>query len=146
MAKEILPKQYLQIKKRHEKYFNAVENWARLLSRKVPLDERTAHLIQLAAAATVHSEGAVHSHVRRAIDAGVTPEEIYHAIILLTSTIGFPTVVAALSWAEDVIKAKRNRVFLRIYHTFLLKCCSRSILDVQEFQSCPQMKLGENGE
>ena len=25
MAKEKLPKQYLQIKKRHEKYFNAVE-------------------------------------------------------------------------------------------------------------------------
>ena len=108
MAKEKLPKQYLQIKKRHAKYFNAVEELGKVVKQEGPLDERTAHLIQLAAAATVHSEGAVHSHVRRAIDAGVTPEEIYHAIILLTSTIGFPTVVAALSWADDVIKGKKK--------------------------------------
>jgi 4-carboxymuconolactone decarboxylase len=45
----------------------------------------------------------VHSHVRRAVENGAPPEEIYHAIILLTSTIGFPTVSAALSWAEDVL-------------------------------------------
>ncbi len=108
MSKGKLPKQYLQIKKRHSKYFNAVEELGRVVKQEGPLDERTAHLIQLAAAATVHSEGAVHSHVRRAIDAGVTPEEIYHAIILLTGTIGFPTVVAAISWAEDVIKGKKK--------------------------------------
>jgi alkylhydroperoxidase/carboxymuconolactone decarboxylase family protein YurZ len=29
-------------------------------------------------------------------------DEICHALILLTSTIGFPNVMAALSWAEDV--------------------------------------------
>lgn len=108
MAKEKLPKQYLQIKKRHEKYFNAIEELGTVVKQEGPLDERTAHLIQLAAATTVHSEGAVHSHVRRAIEAGVTPDEIRHAIILLTSTIGFPTVVAALSWADDVIKGKKK--------------------------------------
>ncbi|OHB97251.1 MAG: alkylhydroperoxidase [Planctomycetes bacterium RIFCSPLOWO2_12_38_17] len=110
MSKEKLPKQYLQIKKRYAKYFKAVEELGKVVKQEGPLDERTAHLIQLAGAATVHSEGAVHSHVRRAMEAGVTPEEIYHAIILLTSTIGFPTVVAALSWAEDVIKNKGKKV------------------------------------
>ncbi len=35
---------------------------------------------------------------------GTKPEEIYHAIILLTSTIGFPDVAAALSWAKDIIE------------------------------------------
>ncbi|MGZ8166011.1 MAG: carboxymuconolactone decarboxylase family protein, partial [Methylobacter sp.] len=68
-----------------------------------PLDAKTAHLIQLAAAIAIHSEGAVHSHVRRAIESGATPEEIYHAIILLTNTIGFPTVSAAVSWAQDIL-------------------------------------------
>jgi 4-carboxymuconolactone decarboxylase len=108
MSKEKLPKQYIQIKKRHAKYFDAVEELGKVVKQEGPLDERTAHLIQLAAAATVHSEGSVHSHVRRALDAGVTADEIYHAIILLTSTIGFPTVVAALSWADDVLKARRK--------------------------------------
>jgi hypothetical protein len=29
---------------------------------------------------------------------------VYHAIVLLTSTVGFPAVSAALSWAEDLIE------------------------------------------
>ncbi len=103
MSKKKLPAQYLKIKKRHEKFFRAIEELGNVVRQEGPLDERTAHLIQLAAAATIHSEGAVHSHVRRALEAGVEPEEIYHALILLTSTIGFPTVVAALSWADDII-------------------------------------------
>ncbi|MEP9410141.1 MAG: carboxymuconolactone decarboxylase family protein [Candidatus Brocadia sp.] len=107
MPKEKLPQQYLKIKKKHEKFFSAVEELGKAVRQEGPLDERTAHLIQLAAAATVHSEGAVHSHVRRALDAGVTPDEIYHAIILVTSTVGFPTVVAALSWADDIIKKRK---------------------------------------
>jgi 4-carboxymuconolactone decarboxylase len=72
------------------------------LKEQGPLDTKTAHLVQMAASIAIHSEG-VHSHVRRAVENGATPEEIYHAIILLTSTIGFPTVSAALSWAEDVL-------------------------------------------
>jgi 4-carboxymuconolactone decarboxylase len=69
-----------------------------------PLDEFVVQLVQLGAAAAVRSEGAVHSHTRRALEAGATPEQIRHALISLTSTIGFPTVVAAISWAEDVIE------------------------------------------
>ena len=104
MSKEKLPKQYLQIKKRHENFFNAVENLGMVVKQEGPLDEKTALLIQLAGAATLHSEGSVHSHVRRALEAGASPEEIRHAIILLSSVIGFPTVVAALTWADDIIK------------------------------------------
>jgi alkylhydroperoxidase/carboxymuconolactone decarboxylase family protein YurZ len=47
----------------------------------------------------------VHSHARRAIEAGASVEEVRHAILLLTSTIGFPTVMAAMSWADDVLEA-----------------------------------------
>ncbi|GJQ48736.1 hypothetical protein KsCSTR_20850 [Candidatus Kuenenia stuttgartiensis] len=108
MAKEKLPKQFLQIKKRHEKYFDAVEELGKVVKQEGPLDEKTAQLIQLATAATERSEGAVHSHVRRALEAGVTPEEIYHTMILVTSTIGFPNVVAALSWADDIIQNKKG--------------------------------------
>ena len=70
-----------------------------------PLDEQTVQLVQLAAAAATRSEGAVHSHTRRALRCGVTPEAIRHTLIALTSTVGFPTVVAALSWAEDQLSA-----------------------------------------
>ena len=73
-------------------------------ARKGRLDEKTAQLVQLAAAAASHSEGSVHSHARRALKAGATKAEIYHAIILLTSTIGFPGTSAALSWVYDVLE------------------------------------------
>lgn len=106
MAKEKIPKWYAELSKKHGKFVDAVEELGKVVRQEGPLDEKTAHLIQLAAATTQRSEGAVHSHVRRALKAGAKPEEIYHAIILLTSTIGFPTVSAALSWAADVIGDK----------------------------------------
>jgi 4-carboxymuconolactone decarboxylase len=101
-----LPEQYLNIKKRFKGYFKAVDNLGKAAKAAGPINEKTAHLIQLAAAAAIRSEGSVHSHTRRALEAGAKPEEIYHAIILLSSTIGFPTVSAALSWADDIIKGK----------------------------------------
>jgi 4-carboxymuconolactone decarboxylase len=66
--------------------------------------------VQLAAAAAIRSEGAVHSHVRRALAAGASREEIQRALLLLVSIIGFPNVVAALSWADDLLaKGKKKR-------------------------------------
>ncbi len=103
MAKEKLPKQYSRIKKRYKELFRAVGNLGKVVRKQGPIDEKTSHLIQLAASAAIRSEGAVHSHARRAIEAGASPEEVYHAIILLTSTIGFPTVSAALSWVDDIL-------------------------------------------
>ena len=103
---ETIPsKQYLKIKERHPDFLSAVESLGSTLKNAGPIDKKTAQLIQLAAAASLRSEGAVHSHTRRALNAGAHANEIYHAIILLTSTIGFPNVVAALSWADDVIES-----------------------------------------
>jgi 4-carboxymuconolactone decarboxylase len=108
MTEKDYPRWYSHAKEKHEKYFEALEQLGEVVRRQGPLDEKTSHLIQLAAAAAIHSEGAVHSHVRRAIQAGAKPEELYHAIILLTSTIGFPSTSAALSWVYDVIGKKER--------------------------------------
>ena len=104
MPKQKLPKMYSGIKKRYKKLGTAIENLGKTVRSLGPLNEKTSHLIQLAAAAAIRSEGAVHSHVRRAREAGAREEEIYHTLILLTSTIGFPAVSAAISWADDVIE------------------------------------------
>ncbi len=104
MSEKSIPEWYLSLKEKHESYISALDELGRVIRQEGPLDEKTTHLIQLAAATAIRSEGAVRSHVRRALEAGAKPEEIYHTIILLTSTIGFPTVSAALSWANDVLK------------------------------------------
>ena len=103
-----LPNQYLSIQKRFKKYFNALNKLGQEARTAGPLDEKTSQLIQLAAAAAVKSEGAVHSHSRRAMDAGAKPDELYHTLLLLTSTIGFPTVSAALSWVDDVMSQEEK--------------------------------------
>jgi alkylhydroperoxidase/carboxymuconolactone decarboxylase family protein YurZ len=48
-------------------------------------------------------EGAVHAHVRKALEAGCRPEEIRHAAYLSLPTIGFPAMMAALTWVNDVL-------------------------------------------
>ncbi|MCB1678513.1 MAG: carboxymuconolactone decarboxylase family protein [Halioglobus sp.] len=108
MSKQTPPDTYLRIRQRHQTLAKAVEDLGKTAKNAGPVDEKTAQLIQLAAATTLRSEGAVHSHTRRALEAGADREEIQHAIILLTSTVGFPTVVAALSWADDVIDDKAS--------------------------------------
>lgn len=94
---------YQLLKERHPDYLEAMEALGKAVKNEGPLDEKTAQLIQLAGAAAIRSEGSVHSHTRRALDAGATTDEIHHALILLSGTIGFPNVAAALSWADDVI-------------------------------------------
>jgi 4-carboxymuconolactone decarboxylase len=99
---------YLQIKETYPELLDAVEQLGHAAREAGPLDEKTLHLVQLAAAAAVRSEGAVHSHTRRALSAGATREEICHALIAVTSTIGFPNVTAALSWSNDVFESHKS--------------------------------------
>ena len=106
MSEEKVPRWYTILGQKHPKFMSVVEELGKVVKQDGPLDEKTAHLVQLAGATVSRSEGAVHSHTRRAIAAGAKPEEIYHTIILLTSTVGFPTVSAALSWVQDIIGNK----------------------------------------
>jgi len=68
-----------------------------------PLDRRTAELVKIGIASGARLEGGVHSHVRRALEAGATPDQIRHAIRLALTTLGFPTMMTTLSWAEDIL-------------------------------------------
>ena len=103
-----LPAQYLSMIKRFKKYTKAVENLGKAAKEAGPIDDKTSHLIQMAAAAAIRSEGSVHSHTRRALQAGASADELHHAVILLSSTIGFPSVSAALSWVDDIIKGYKD--------------------------------------
>ncbi|MEX6502636.1 carboxymuconolactone decarboxylase family protein [Pseudomonas zhanjiangensis] len=97
---------YQRFRKQHTEYFAAVEGLGTAVRNAGPLDELVVQLVQLGAAAAIRSEGAVHSHTRRALEVGASPEQIHHALLAITSTIGFPTVIAALSWADDVLERK----------------------------------------
>lgn len=107
MAKNHSPsKTYHNISKLYPEVIAAVENLGKSVRELGPLDEKTSHLVQLAAAAVAKSEGSVHSHTRRAVKAGATQEEIYHTLLLLISTVGFPQAMAAISWCRDILEGE----------------------------------------
>jgi 4-carboxymuconolactone decarboxylase len=102
--KEKLPKHYVSIRSRFEEYGEVLSQLGQVVKEAGPIDEKTSQLIQLAASAAIRSEGAVHSHAKRAIELGASSEEVYQAVILVTSTIGFPNVAAAISWVDDIVQ------------------------------------------
>jgi len=67
-----------------------------------PLDDETRRLVKLALAIGAESEGAVHSHVRRGLDEGLTADELRHVAALAIPTLGFPQAMAARSWITDL--------------------------------------------
>lgn len=104
MSTKEMPNHYESLKQRFPNTMAAIENLGSTVRDEGPLEKKVGHLVKLAAAAVSSSEGAVHSHTRRALAAGATPDEVYHALLILVSTVGFPRVAAAISWADDVIK------------------------------------------
>ncbi len=68
-----------------------------------PLDEKTRRLIKLGIAISLSSEGAVRSHARRALEEGISADELRHTVLLAFTTAGFPTMIAAMKWIEEVI-------------------------------------------
>ena len=109
MADQKVPiKHYQELSQRFPGVISALENLGSAIRQAGPLKEKTAELIQLAGAAAAQSEGSVHSHTRRAVQAGATQEEITHTLLLLISTVGFPKVSAALRWAQDILNPEKK--------------------------------------
>jgi alkylhydroperoxidase/carboxymuconolactone decarboxylase family protein YurZ len=67
-----------------------------------PIDRKAVRLVKLALAIGASSEGALHSHVRRAIAEGISKEEIKQVALLAIPTLGFPQAVRVLTWIEDI--------------------------------------------
>jgi AhpD family alkylhydroperoxidase len=105
---EKLPYAYKKFSEDYPDIYQAHDNLARSCHQAGPLDEKVRQLIKIAVAATAKSEGAVHSHTRQALKAGVSVEEIRQALLLTTTTIGFPGMMAAMTWADETIELERG--------------------------------------
>lgn len=99
MAK--LPKAFETFRQRHRSVYEAYEALGKTAHEAGPLDQKTRELVKLGMAIGGRLEGAVRSHARRAREAGATPAELEHVILLAVTTSGFPTAVAAFTWVEE---------------------------------------------
>ena len=98
-----IPDWYDRQRKRYPDVFEAYERLGKACRDAGPLAAKDAALLKLAIAIGARLEGAVHSHVRRSLEAGASPDECRHVVLLATTTLGFPAMMAALSWVEDVL-------------------------------------------
>jgi len=98
-----LPKRYTAFLNAYPDVAKAYHELGDACSQAGPLNEKTRALVRLGIAIGRQHEGAVHSHARKALEAGASAKEIRHAVILSTTTIGFPAMMAALSWVDDIL-------------------------------------------
>lgn len=97
-----IPKRYRRFQKEFPEVAKAYEAMGDAVHNAGPLDEKTRALIKLAISTGARFEGAVHSHSRKALKAGASPEELRQVAMLSLPTIGLPSMMAALSWVDDI--------------------------------------------
>jgi len=68
-----------------------------------PIEHKFQDLIKLGIAIGTNSRGGVMSHTRKALASGATPEEINHVVLLSLTTTGFPNMIAAMGWVNEVL-------------------------------------------
>lgn len=71
-----------------------------------PLDAREQRLVNLALALAGDSEGATHSHARRGLAEGLSPEDLEHIAFLAITTLGWPQAIRGLTWIRDVTRPR----------------------------------------
>ena len=92
----------------HEGVGQAYQALSEAVAASGPLNTKMIYLIKLGISVGMRHEGAVHAQTRKALAAGCTPEEIRHAVLLATTTLGFPGMMAAYSWVDDVLDAQEE--------------------------------------
>jgi alkylhydroperoxidase/carboxymuconolactone decarboxylase family protein YurZ len=97
------PKVYKNFQERFPHVFNDFKQLGISTREAGPLDEKTQNLVKIGIAVGVNSRGGVMSNTRKALAAGASAEEIEHAVLLAMTSTGFPKMIAALSWVQEVI-------------------------------------------
>lgn len=103
-----LPDIYKEFKQKFPEVAKAYDELAVKCHGWGPLDEKTRRLIKLGVAIGSNSEGGVRSHARQALEEGLTAGELRHAVLLAFTTAGFPTMIAAMKWVEEVIEKHKK--------------------------------------
>ena len=103
-----LPGIYKEFKQQFPEVAKAYDELAAKCHGWGPLDEKTRRLIKLGVAIGSNSEGGVRSHARRALEEGITTDELRHAVLLAFTTAGYPTMIAAMKWVDEVIEKRQK--------------------------------------
>lgn len=99
-----LPNRYVRFFEDFPEVGKAYESYGEAVAHAGPLDEKTRSLVKLALSFGARLEGGAKSHAHKAIEAGATVEELRHVALLASPTLGFPHMMACLSWIDAVLE------------------------------------------
>jgi alkylhydroperoxidase/carboxymuconolactone decarboxylase family protein YurZ len=99
-----LPQVYESFAKKYPQVLKDYQQLGKSCRTAGPLEEKYQDLIKLGIAIGANSRGAVMSAVRKALAAGATPEEISQSVLLALTTTGFPNMIAAMGWVNEVLE------------------------------------------
>lgn len=98
-----IPGTYQKMHSDFPDFMQAYEAMGQAARQAGPLTDREVAMVKLAISIGAGLQGGAHSHCRKALKAGCTHEELRHVAMLAAPTIGFPTMMRAKSWVEDVL-------------------------------------------
>ncbi|NKB88100.1 MAG: carboxymuconolactone decarboxylase family protein [Acidobacteria bacterium] len=101
-----IPKFYTRFIERYPDVGAAYQDLAKACKEAGPLDPKTAELVKLGISIGAGTSGATRSHTRKALAAGASHDEIVHAVLMATTTLGFPNMMRGLAWVQDVLEAE----------------------------------------
>ena len=90
---------YPEIGKKYEELGEAIHG-------KGPLSDRERALVKMSVSGSHLFHSAFKSHIRKAVEVGISKEEMEHMALLMLPTVGFPTTMAMLSMIEEQLKAE----------------------------------------
>ncbi len=91
------------IKTHHKEIYESYEEYGKKIhTLGGPLDEKTRWLIKVAISSVSEYQFALKTHIRKAMAAGCTQEEIEHAILMIAPSTGFPKMMEAVMVMRDV--------------------------------------------
>ena len=99
-----LPKIYEKFSGKFPEVFKDFKHLGQTCRGAGPLDQKSQDLIKLGIAIGANSRGGVMSSTRKALEAGASADEIAHAVLLALTTTGFPNMIAALGWVDEVLE------------------------------------------
>jgi alkylhydroperoxidase/carboxymuconolactone decarboxylase family protein YurZ len=101
---EDIHKTFTRFKEEFPEVFARHEALGKEIHEKVgPLGEKSRWLIKIAISAACNHKRALATHIKKAKAAGVSDDEIKHALLLLIPTAGFPAFMKAYAVLDDLV-------------------------------------------
>jgi 4-carboxymuconolactone decarboxylase len=107
--REKLPKFYTHFMAKYPEIGKSYEELGAAIHTRGPLNDRERALIKMAVSGSHLYHSAFKAHIRKAVQAGVTREEMEHVALLMLPTVGFPTTMAMLVMIEDQLSSENPK-------------------------------------